>query len=209
MKSTDATTRPRSAACGAMPESITATPMPRARDAAHAREACPDLVGARRLGRHAHALHGDVARQVRDIRILAERLELAAGHLEHRAAADAALQPRAIPERELIERRIARGDDHVRRRLHMAGETVRHVARQPRTMRSPLRLHWLSDSHHQNHRADRHAGSERRDRLRFAWFCCSLGYGGSQATAEAQPMPRLRFKLRRSRSTITNRQHAS
>src|SRR5688572_13937537 len=58
----------------------------------------PDLVGANRLRRHGHRpAHRHVAGEVGDVRVGAERRELAGRHLEHGPAAQQLLDLHAVP----------------------------------------------------------------------------------------------------------------
>ena len=75
-------------------------------------EAAPHLVGADRYRRDRHhPLHPRIPGEVRDVRVLADRDELTAGDVEHRAAAEHLLDPRAVARRERLHLGVGPGDD--------------------------------------------------------------------------------------------------
>ena len=82
-----------------------------AREAAEPLEAAPHLVGTgRRLGDR-HAIDGDVAREMRDVGVLAERDELSAGDVEHGATHEGLLDPRAVARGNGPDLRFGPRDD--------------------------------------------------------------------------------------------------
>ena len=73
-------------------------------------------------------LHRHVTRQVRDVRVLAERDELPAGDLEDRAAPDALLDARAVAGRERLHLGVGAGDDDPRGILRLRRDAVGQIA---------------------------------------------------------------------------------
>ena len=115
VKSNDATTWPRSEECSATPESMMATPTPRSGEAAKSSHAAPHLrrAGCLRCDRD-HPLHARIAREMRDVRVAAQRVKLAAGDLEDRAAAKRFPDGRAVPVGERPNFGLGARDDHAR-----------------------------------------------------------------------------------------------
>ena len=92
-----------------------------------------------RRDRH-HPVHPRVARHVVDVGVLAHRVDLAAGRLEHRAAVNPLLQPRAVARHEPIDAAVARRHDHLGRRLDPVLDALGEIPREPRAM-PRLRVH--------------------------------------------------------------------
>ena len=79
--------------------------------------------------------HRHVARHVVDVGVLADRVDLPAGRLEHRAALHPLLQPRAVARRELVDRCSSLADTITSVGASTAlRDALREVARQPRAM---------------------------------------------------------------------------
>ena len=136
VKSFVTSTRRRSAACRvSIPESITATETPGARQRRQVVEPGPDLVDADALGRHRvdRRLQPDVARQMILRLVLPQRLELTGVDEEHRAALQIAGDPEVVARRERVHLRPLAVHDHPDG-LRADPQVVGQVVADPRPM---------------------------------------------------------------------------
>ena len=136
VKSRVAITRRASASCRvSIPESITATVTPRPDSAGTLAE--PDHTWSAPMALRGHlrraGLDPQVPGQVIDIRIVAQRRQLAGGHAQHAAFGQVLLHRHVVSPRQRVHRRLVAVDDHVDR-LRAGGEMVRQVRAQPRAV---------------------------------------------------------------------------
>ena len=104
------------------------------------RGAAPDLRRAGRLVRDRHhAADGHVPRQVGDVRVFAERDQLAAGDLEHSAPADALPDMRPVARRKRLYLGGRSRNDDAGGFVGSCGDAVSQIAREPRPARTRLR----------------------------------------------------------------------
>ena len=121
-----------------MPESMTATPIPRpVTPSSPASPPLPHLVGADGFGRDAHQpLHRHVPGQMRGLLVIAHRIQRPFGDFEDRGAFEPLRDSRAVPRRQPLDPGVVSGDDDPNGAAAAGAEPVGQVAGQPGAARA-------------------------------------------------------------------------